>query len=256
MKPKVLLIDIETSPIEAFVWSLHDQNVSLPQVKTDWNILSWCAKWLGEKGVFYQDLSAKKNKRDDRPLLKKIWELLDEADIVIGQNSNDFDLKKLNARFIQNRMQPPNNFKKIDTLKLARKHFGFTSNKLAHLTDILCTKYKKLEHKDFPGLDMWKECLSGNPKAWASMKKYNIHDVLSLEELYTKLIPWDSSVNFTLYDNSPTHTCSCGSIKIHKKGYSYTSVGVYQRYRCMDCGAQTYGGKNLYGGPKHKNAVR
>ena len=100
-------------------------------------------------------------------------------------------------------MQPPSNFKQIDTLKLARKHFALTSNKLAYMTDKLCTKYKKLTHHKFEGFELWKECLDGNLKAWKEMEKYNKHDVLALEELYTKLIPWDSSVNFTLYGDSP-----------------------------------------------------
>ena len=153
-------------------------------------------------------------------------------------------------------MQPPSNFKQIDTLKLARKHFALTSNKLAYMTDKLCTKYKKRTHHKFEGFELWKECLAGNLKAWKEMEKYNKHDVLSLEELYTKLIPWDSSVNFTLYGDSPDHICPCGDTRLNKKGYYYTSAGKYQRYRCRSCGAQTYSGKNLYLGPKHRGVVR
>src|SRR5690606_10614258 len=44
--PKVLVFDIETSPIIAHVWSLWDQNVGLNQIMTEWHIMSWSAKWL------------------------------------------------------------------------------------------------------------------------------------------------------------------------------------------------------------------
>lgn len=109
--------------------------------------------------------------------------MLDEAEIVITQNGKKFDQKKLNARFILNGFQPPSSYKHIDTLCIARKHFGFTSNKLSQLTDKLCKKYKKLSHNNFPGFELWQECIKGNIEAWNEMEKYNRQDVLSLEEL-------------------------------------------------------------------------
>lgn len=47
-KPKVLILDIETSPLEVYTWGIWEQNISLNQIKKDWNIIAWCAKWLGE----------------------------------------------------------------------------------------------------------------------------------------------------------------------------------------------------------------
>ena len=86
-KPKVLLLDIETSPLVSFTWGLFDQNIGLNQIKDDWSVLSWAAKWYGEKKMMYQDVRHQKNKRDDKAMLAGIWHLLDEADIVVGQNS-------------------------------------------------------------------------------------------------------------------------------------------------------------------------
>ena len=42
---KILIIDIETSPIMGKVWSLWKQNVSLDQIEEDWYIMSYAAKW-------------------------------------------------------------------------------------------------------------------------------------------------------------------------------------------------------------------
>lgn len=242
---KILLFDIETSPLMVYVWGLWENNVSLNQVVEDWSVLSWSAKWLGEKQLMYEDNRKSKNIRDDKKLLKRIWELLDEADIVITQNGKSFDSKKLNARFIQHKMEPPSSYKHIDTKVLAKKHFGFTSNSLEYMTDKLCKKYKKLKHKNFPGQELWNECLKGNPKAWKEMEKYNKHDVLALEELYTKLQPWDASVNFNLYSKSEAPVCSCGSKDFQKRGFFFTNVGKYQRYRCKRCGAETRDRKNI-----------
>src|SRR5271166_161359 len=227
MKPKVLIYDIETAPLLSYTWGLYDQNVSLNQVHTDWYVLSVAAKWMGEKKVFYESLSKinlKKVPGNDKSVVSFIWKLLDEADICITQNGKEFDQKRLNARFAIYGMQPPSPSKQIDTLKIAKKSFGFTSNKLAYLTEKLCTKYKKLEHKKYPGFDLWKECLDGNQEAWAEMRKYNIHDVLSLEELYTKLSAWDNSVNFGLYRTDGVYACSCGSANLNRRGFYYTAV--------------------------------
>lgn len=250
--PRILILDIETAPIAAFVWGLWENNVALNQIKSDWHILAWSAKWLNEEKVMYQDQRDAKNIEDDGPILKKIWALIDEADIIITQNGKNFDIRKLNARFILNGMQPPSSFKHIDTKILAQKYFGFTSHKLEYMTDKLCTKYKKRKVKKFSGFELWSECLKGNIKAWNEMKKYNIYDVLSLEELYKKLIPWDNSINFNLYSRDNVTRCTCGSANFIKNGFFYGAAGKYQRYRCGDCGSEIRDKENLLSKEKRK----
>lgn len=242
-KPRVLFLDIETAPIEAHVWQLWDQNVGLNQIVHDWSVLSWSAKWQGSKSVMYEDVRKQKNKRDDKKLLKKIWQLMDAADIVVGQNSIAFDVKKLNARFIINGMSPPASFRQLDTKRIAKKIFGFTSNRLEYMADRLCTKFKKLKHKEFAGHELWVECLKGNPKAWREMEKYNKHDVLATEELYNRLIAWDNSMNFSVY--ADINKCSCGCKVFNKYGFRFTNVGKFQRYKCNDCGKEHLSKINL-----------
>ncbi len=255
--PKVLIFDIETAPLLGFVWGLWENNVALNQINKDWHVLSWAAKWLDDppSKIMYQDQRKAKNVEDDKKILQGIWDILNEADIVITQNGNSFDIKKLNARFILNGMQPPSSYKRIDTKLLAQKHFNFTSNKLEYMTDKLCTKYKKLKHTKFPGFEMWTECLKGNISAWKEMERYNKHDVLALEELYTKLIPWDTTINFDLYSDSDEITCKCGGKDVKPRGYAYTAVGKFQKWRCSDCGAETRGRTNLFSKEK-KNSLR
>jgi len=237
-KPKILVYDIETAPIIGYVWSIWEQNISLNQIKSDWHLLSWAAKWYGEPAskTMYMDQRNAKNIEDDSSILKGIWKLLDEADIVITQNGKKFDQKKLNARFVLNGMTPPSEYKHIDTRQIASRNFGFTSNKLEYMTEKLNTKYKKGKHKVFPGFELWKECLAGNLKAWNELKKYNIYDVLSLEELYSKLQPWDTTVNFNVYTGHDMQ-CNCGSHNLVKNGYTLLTTGKYTRYKCKDCGS-------------------
>jgi len=254
-RPKVLIYDIETAPILGYVWRLWDQNIGLNMINSDWYILSWSAKWLDDPAskVMYMDQRSSNNIEDDRPLLTAMWKLLDEADIVITQNGKRFDQKKLNARFILNGYQPPSSYKHIDTKVMASKHFGFTSNKLEYMTDKICTKYKKLKHGKFPGFEMWKECLAGNVEAWKEMEKYNKYDVLSLEELYVKMIPWDNSINFNLYHDTTDTVCKCGGTTFSKNGFYYTSSGKFQKHKCKSCGAETRDKTNLFTKDKRKS---
>jgi uncharacterized protein YprB with RNaseH-like and TPR domain len=234
---KVLTFDIETSPIVAYVWGLKDQNIGLNQIKEDWQVMAFAAKWLGQSKIYYADTRT----LTEYTVLKMIWDLLNEADIVITQNGKNFDSPKLNARFIQYGLKPPSPYKHLDTYKIAKGVAEFTSHKLEYLTDKLCVKYKKLSHKKFPGMELWKECLAGNKEAWDEMKRYNIHDVLSTEELYMKLRPWTPESMVKVYNNG---TCTvCGKATLEKRGTERKKVGLYQRVHCLSCGKWSVGAK-------------
>jgi hypothetical protein len=246
--PKILVLDIETSPIEGIFWRLGEQRINHDQVQKDWSILSYCAKWVGSETLYYQDTGGRgpSKTRDDSRLLTPIHSLLDEADIVVGQNVKRFDLRKIRARLIENGYKPFSPVRVVDTYKEADKLADFTSHKLEWLTAKLA-KTQKDKHKEFPGLELWKECLKDNPKAWAAMRKYNPTDVISTEEVYLVLAPWmDTHPNRGVYTESDG--CSvCGSMNlIPRKGtYAYTQAGKYQRYVCGDCGKWNRGKENL-----------
>lgn len=255
-KPKILLIDIETAPLLGYVWGLWENNVALNQIHSDWYILSWAAKWLGSPPdeVMYEDQRKEKNLEDDSKILKNLWKLLDEADIVVGQNSKKFDEKKINARFILNDFKPTSSFRHVDTMILAKARFAFTSNKLEYMTSKLCTKYKKLDHAKFSGFKLWSECLKGNIEAFEEMELYNKYDVLSLEELYIKLRPWDKKgPNLNVFHDSEDIFCSCGSLDFIKNGFAYTNTGKFQRYTCKKCGAEHKDKTNLLTKEKRKS---
>lgn len=242
--PKTLILDIETAPIAAHVWGIWQQNVALDFIRADWYILSFAAKWVGKRNVFYFDQSKAPDIEDDKLILEALWVLLDEADIVVAHNGRKFDLRKINARFLLNGMKPPSPYKIVDTLEIAKKTFAFSSNKLEFLTGTLCTT-KKLKHKRFPGVELWVEVLKGNPLAWKEMKRYNVRDVTSLEELYLLMRPWNATQpNAGVFVDGLEPVCAkCGSKHLEKRGVSRTQVGVYQRYQCKDCGGWSRGRK-------------
>ena len=233
--PRILLYDLETSPMLGYVWSRWQEGVIA--IKEEWSILCVTWKWLDEKQVHYIGVNDfpktfKNNPQDDSKVVQKLHSLFDEADIIIAHNGDKFDRKKSNTGFILNGFNPPSPYQTIDTLKVARWNFAFSSNKLDDLGEFLgCGR--KVKH---PGFEMWLGCLSGDEHSWDLMKKYAIQDTKLLEKVYKKLIPWcDRHPNMTLY-NSKSECPKCGKRSLHRRGERKLVTGTYARFQCMDCG--------------------
>ena len=253
---KILLLDIETAPIVAHVWqmSLWKTNIHADQVLSDTTILSFAAKWLNKKDIIYKDQSKEKDVKNDKNLLLKLKELLDDAEIVVVQNGAAFDVPTIKARMLAQGINPPSPFRVVDTFLIAKKMFNFSYNSLDFLGKILKCKNHKDDHKKFPGMKLWQECLLGNQSAWREMKKYNIIDVVVLEEIYLKMRPWiDGHPNMGIYVDSDKPVCpKCRSANIIKENYAYTMTGIYQRYICKDCGGWSRGRQKINDTPRCK----
>jgi len=251
---KILTLDIETAPITAFTWGLFEQNIGLAQIKSDWHLLAWAAKWLGDppSKTMYLDNSRSKNVQDDKMLVAGLARLINEADVVITQNGDSFDIKKLNARAIINKLPPIKPVRSIDILKEGRKVFKFTSHKLEYITSVLNDKYKKLKHEEYPGFELWSAIMKGDKRAWAVMKKYCVHDVLSTEEAYTKLAPWIKTGRVTDFMVG----CKCGNNNLQSRGWATTVAGRYQRYQCMACGKWLKSPTNAYTAHQKQGILR
>lgn len=239
--PRILFFDIETAPITGYTWGTYEQSVI--KVLKDWFVLSYAARFDGDDRHFYLDQRYANPIEDDFQLLCGIHHLISEADYLVGHNSMKFDVKKLNARFIKHGLEPLNHYQQIDTLRIARKHFAFTSNKLSDLAKFLDCDIHKSSHAKFPGFSMWDECMKGNQEAFQEMESYNKTDVDVLIEVYRKLVKWEPSINFQAFHYAPT--CSCGNTKFFKDGFKYTRQGKFQVRRCSECSKTFTEKKNL-----------
>lgn len=252
--PKILIFDIETSPMSAYIWGRWKQNVSLDQAISEWFMLSWSAKWLNNPNVMSDVLTPEEAlKENDSRITHSMWQLFNEADIVIAHNGQKFDTPRLNSRFILNGLIPPTPYRQIDTLVIARKEFGFSSNKLDALAG-----YFGIEHKIDTDFNLWKRCLAGEQEALDYMEAYNIKDVEILEKVYLNLRPWiKNHPNISLYLENEDETCPhCGSMNVADTGtYSYTNVSKFSNVRCMDCGGLARRRTSDYPKEKRKSLV-
>ena len=236
---KILLFDIETAPMEVYVWQLQNNNyIHITQVIKDWSIICWRAKWLFDSEIQGACQTPKEAvARDDGRITRELWKLIDEADILIAHNLKNFDLKKANTKFLLHDLQPPSPFQIIDTLQVARSQFKMSSNKLDYLCQML-----GIGAKLDTGFELWKGCLAGDKHSLDMMYKYCGQDTAILEDLYLKLRPWiKSHPNMGLYyDNEELRCANCGSENLNIEGRSYyTPAGRYQVYRCRDCQSLT-----------------
>jgi DNA polymerase elongation subunit (family B) len=172
---------------------------------------------------------------DDKVVIEKLHGVLDRADVLVGHNSDQFDLKMFNTRAICYGLPPIGQKVQIDTLKMARKYFRFPSNKLSYIARRLGVGAKD-ESPD------WDLVLEGNKKELEYMRRYNRQDVVVTREVYYKLRAWHHThprVKGLARDvaGEEVRNCrKCGGV-LRKNGTRLTASGkVRQQMTCTECG--------------------
>lgn len=233
--PKILIYDIETSPIMAWIWRpgtklnvSHDMIVDGQQT----DIICICYKWHGEKKVHSLDWGLKK--QDSSKMIEEFSKVIEQADVVLAHNGDKFDLKHINTQRLLKNQKPIMWPTSEDTLKMVKKHFNFSSNRLDYLARILVGGGKdRMAFRDWVDIVQYKK-----EKALKKMIKYCKKDVELLDKVFTRIKPYvDLKVNRSLIANNNREGCpNCGSLELRKRGFTITRAGKYQRYQCKSCG--------------------
>jgi hypothetical protein len=236
--PRVLMIDIETSPLLVYTWGLWQQNIGINQIVEPTRMLCYAAKWLGEDEVFYSS----EHEDGHRAMVAKAWLLLDQADVVVHYYGSRFDVPHLNREFLESGMPPPSPFKQVDLKLAVSKRFKLPSNKLQFVAQTLGLGGKEATG----GFDLWRGCMNGDGKAWRTMETYNRRDVTLLEEVYEHLLPWIPNVAHRhLYGAGGCP--ACGADAVREDGLYRTPLSVFKRFVCDECGSWFRGGTRISG---------
>lgn len=234
MTVKILYIDIETAPHTAYVWGLFKETVNSERIIDTGRVLCFAYRWNNDKKIHFV------SERDGRAkMLDEAHRVLDEADIIVTYNGNKFDIPMLNRELIKGGYPPPAPSKQIDLYRVVRSRFRFASNKLDMVASELNLR-RKVRHS---GFDLWVRCMAGEPKAWAKMERYNKRDVLILEKLYHRVLPWiKGHPNVALFSSSKPvlsrPACpACGEAKLTSRGFATNKSRTYRRYQCSACGS-------------------
>lgn len=234
---KILYLDIETMYAEAQVWGLWKQNIPISMVTKPTRMFCYSALWDHE-----EDEDPFFLHEEQSYWLTRLWQLLDEADVVIHYNGKNFDIPFINRHFMLADMPPPSNYIQVDLLKEIKRCSRFDSHKLDWISQQFDIG-SKLAHE---GIALWQAWERGDVDARKRMEKYNKQDVVLLKQLFNKIKPWlTSNPNPALFTADDGQTCpGCGG-NVYKKGFYYTKISKFQRYKCKDCGANSRGRKNL-----------
>lgn len=230
-KPKILFIDIEWEPAQAYVWRMWDENISPAQLIDKGGMLCFCAHWQGSREfLFYSKW------KDGRPAMAQAaLELLTEADAVIGYNSDKYDLPKIMGEILLAGLNPPPIPTSIDLMKTIKK-MGFVMNRLAYIAPLLGIGGKV----EAGGFDLWKKVMAGDERAQRKMERYCKQDVRLLPRLYNKIKPFIR--NHPHLGSVEGDACgACGSHHVQKRGTRRTKYFVIQNLQCQTCGSWSSG---------------
>lgn len=242
--PKILTIDIENSPHMGWFWDLWNQNIPLVMVKEFRRMITFSAKWRGDRKVVHWS----EFRDGHEQMVVEAHDLLDQADIVVTYNGDKHDLPILHTEFDKYDLGRPSPYHSIDLYKVGKKNKKFASHKLGFITEQLSLG-SKLETG---GFELWLRALEGDPKAWARMERYNNRDVRVTENLFEFWLPYmDNLPALTLYvddlsvDQPQCPRCPKG--RLEKRGFAYTRLGKFQQYHCLSCGSWPRGRRRVKG---------
>lgn len=247
--PKILIYDIETAPLQAWIWRCGEQRVNPSQLvegKDRYDIICLAYAWLdsNEKGVL--DWNFKK--QDSKPMVKEFTEMCDYADMIIGKNNKRFDDKHINTmRLIHGLDGRPDLMSKVDDLEVQmRKHFYLPSNGLDYFSKIL-----GFGGKSPVGFEDWINIVTKHPTkgeaALKKMKKYCLKDVLDTKNIWNycrKHIK--PRYNYSKEQQKGLVCANCGSVWTRKNGTITTNGKQYQNMYCNEHGG--HAGRYLIGG--------
>ncbi len=231
---KRLYFDLETSPNVGYFWRAGFKlNIGTENIIQERRIICVSWKWDGEDKV--HNLTWDKN-QDDKQLLIDFIKIANESDEIIGHNSDRFDVKWLRTRCIYHRVPMFPNYRSLDTLKKAKAHFNFNSNKLDYIAKFLGVG-SKVKHE---GFDMWRKCMEGDEEALKAMVHYCDGDIIILEDVFTVMQNYikHNTHAGTLNGGFKFSCPNCGSEDVHLHKNNVTALGTIKRQ--MNCGTCDY----------------
>lgn len=181
---KTVFLDIETSLIEIYSFRLGMQRPNIESLKegsqTKLLTAAWGTWWdlhhEGESAVksvgnHHRKGAFKKDPLDDTYVLRKMWDVLDGADVIVAHNAA-FDRGWIEGRFMDLGWKQPSKYYVYCTYQTLHGLNG-NSKKLDYLSQKLIGT-AKVKHEGFP---LWVGCQNGDVESFEKMEAYNIGDI-------------------------------------------------------------------------------
>lgn len=238
--PRIRFWDIETAALHLRAYQ-RNVNGWIPSsaIKRDSWMLSACWKDLGDDTMHSATHKAPQN---DKALTKQVRGAVLDCDVLVHHNGNKFDLPFLSGRLAFHKLPPLPQIRTVDTLKIARRHLRLPAYDLDYLGQFFDVGRKVVKER---GLEERME--EGDPGAVRAFIEYNEQDVLLLERVYLRLLPFckgNDHPNLNLVLGTMHHCPRCGSLDTVPERATNgetrkhrTQVRSYPQYRCKTCQA-------------------
>ena len=197
-------------------------------------MLCFAYQWYGDKTVYMETIRDTKAFKSGKPwqdgeLVKRLYDILMQADSVVYHFGDRFDLKFFKTRLLELGLYFPK-VHSVDTWKIAKNHLLLQSNRMANIADFLGGEQKSGVSK--------RDWIKSNGYHEPSLKKleaYCKQDIRTLHGVFEKLKPYCNVINHNNFYN--TEGCpKCGSKDFKMSGHRYTANGKIQRLVCHTCG--------------------
>jgi hypothetical protein len=279
---KVLIYDIETSPLKAYIWRCGDQVVRHTQLDpafAEYKITTIAYKWIGDKTVHCLSEANK---------IEVFDEQVRKADVCIGKNSDNFDVKHINTQRMLQKLSPlPEWLETNDDLeKQLRKYFIFPSMSLDYISNQFGLGGKvKMEFQDWIDIENYKLILSlyNNQESLAQLEEkdhicntlfkigylktvllgksaldkmivYNKKDVRDTENILLRIAPHVKLRHNAAKDSSELLVCrQCGGTKLIPTKIIMSGKTKFQQFHCIEHNG--YAGRSTFKWDKSRHKV-
>ena len=253
---RVVTLDIERIPgrvrtwhrgftIEGDVWDLNAlKDITRRRIHAD-DMIEWprtiCAawKWYDAEGV---EFAAEWEVGGYDGFMRAVWDVFDQADLIIGHNADRFDARHLMGGWAEMGLPAPSPYKVIDTLKIARGTFAYESNTLDALNKRLGIDAKT----DKYNAQIAKDAVNGDIPSQRILEEYNRGDIIASEALFDRLRPFAKGIpHLGMWTDDEMACPSCGSTMTATGKTVHANVQRYEHLHCDNCGAHARGTARL-----------
>jgi len=229
--PKLLFYDLEVSRDIVAGYGNHWEFKVVKTIQHQ-QLMSFSFKFQGDKKISHFN---RHDFKTYKAFVTKLWELLDEADIAVAHNAKQFDNRMANRFFIEQGFSGVSPYRTVDTLLVARSEFKFPGNSLNQLSEFLgIGKKEKITYADLED-----DFMSDKPsrKTLRLMRAYNNKDVVLLEGVYDRMLPYmKNHPNMSVLSDRPDSCPRClATTGIQSRGTIVSNSTVYREFRCTSC---------------------
>lgn len=234
MKTLYRTFDIECTPAVVRMYGKWFNPYVVEELEPEMIIsVSWCDNGGDPKFKAVWDMPAYKGKwnlKAQKEFTVFLRDLIHEPDVLVGQNSDDFDIKKVNTSCMMFKINPPRKNVSYDTKKLAGKYGYEPTKKLAYIGPKY-TENGKITHE---GVELYIKARAGDKKAQKELEAYNKMDAVITRDLF-----FGTYYPFIVREEVKTENkkqCPfCGGHDTQRRGTAPYSGSIHRRYQCLTC---------------------